>query len=104
MLLAADGHPALLPDGAAHFGQAERVHVQRPQSGTGLRLVPLLQLHPDEDESHIEDFQQRIQGRNQAAVLHFSKVADRHLLRYSTIEIELSYLELARTILFSVSI
>lgn len=81
VLLAADGHPHVLLDGHPHPGQAQHVHLQRPARRTRLRPLPLLQLHPDQDEPHLENLQPRIQSGHQAAVLHLAKVANRHLLR-----------------------
>lgn len=64
VLLAADGHSALLFDGHPDPGQTEHVHVQRLAGRARFRPVSLLQFHPDEDEQDLEDIQPRLKGRH----------------------------------------
>ena len=81
VLFAIDWNPALLSDGHSHLGQTQHVHMQRPQSWTGIRLVSLLQFHTDENQPNFKDIQSRIESRNQETFLHVAQISDCHLLR-----------------------
>ena len=75
------GHHVLLPDGHSYIGQAEYLHLCAAARRSRLRALSLLQLHSDQDQSHLAHLQPRRQ-RNQKTIVHVAQIANRHLLRY----------------------